>query len=231
MIVVWQSGTDPDHNEPATRLRASSPAADQLVLGDAVLGEKTLRSVVLDRVGQHPARLLGQVRQRRHPQYAHHVLSGDLHGSPALCLGVFQGLDRTEQAAEADFVALVIGRIGEPLVDWYTGGLRLADLGLGQLGADGEFQPIEEGVIAGRDAHFLSPVPCRWHHYRARARGSLPWKSLVATSHPVASTASRMTRVTTGASEMRDRCPASTSVMRAPARLAMNVSSAGGMTR
>src|SRR5256885_7467249 len=40
-----------------------------------------------------------------------------------------------------------------------------------------------------------------------------------------------MTRVTTGASEMRDRCPASTSVMRAPARLAMNVSSAGGMTR
>src|SRR6185312_13472389 len=52
-----------------------------------------------------------------------------------------------------------------------------------------------------------------------------------AASHPVASTASRMTRVTTGASEMRDRCPASTSVMRAPARLAMNVSSAGGMTR
>ena len=52
-----------------------------------------------------------------------------------------------------------------------------------------------------------------------------------ATTHPVASTASRMTRVTTGASEMRDRCPAPTSVMRAPARLAMNVSSAGGMTR
>src|SRR5690349_544377 len=101
MIIVWQPDTDPDHYEPATRLRASSPAADQLVLGDAVLGEKTLRAVVLDRVGQHPARLLGQVRQRRHPQYAHHVLSGDLHGSPALCLAVFQGLDRTEQAAEA----------------------------------------------------------------------------------------------------------------------------------
>src|SRR5512146_2752112 len=40
-----------------------------------------------------------------------------------------------------------------------------------------------------------------------------------------------MTRVTTFAREMRDRCPAWTSVMRAPARLAMNVSSAGGMTR
>ena len=38
-----------------------------------------------------------------------------------------------------------------------------------------------------------------------------------------------MTRVTTDGSEMRDRCPASTSVMWAPARLAMNVSSAGGM--
>ena len=37
-----------------------------------------------------------------------------------------------------------------------------------------------------------------------------------------------MTRVTTGALEMRDRCPALTSVMWAPARLAMNVSS--GMT-
>jgi hypothetical protein len=31
-------------------LRASSPAADQLVFGDAVLGEKALRVVVLDRV-------------------------------------------------------------------------------------------------------------------------------------------------------------------------------------
>ena len=31
--------------------------------------------------------------------------------------------------------------------------------------------------------------------------------------------------------EIRDRCPALTSVMWAPARLAMNVCSAGGMTR
>src|SRR5215471_2042371 len=48
--------------------------------------------------------------------------------------------------------------------------------------------------------------------------------------HPVAWTAWRMTRVTTGALVMRDRCPALTSVMWAPARWAMNVSSAGGMT-
>ena len=48
--------------------------------------------------------------------------------------------------------------------------------------------------------------------------------------HSVAWTAWRMTRVTTDGSEMRDRCPALTSVMWAPARLAMNVSSAGGMT-
>ena len=39
-----------------------------------------------------------------------------------------------------------------------------------------------------------------------------------------------MTRVTTDGSEMRDKCPALTSVMWAPARRAMNVSSAGGMT-
>ncbi len=39
-----------------------------------------------------------------------------------------------------------------------------------------------------------------------------------------------MTRVTTDGLEMRDRCPALTSVMWAPARWAMNVSSAGGMT-
>ena len=39
-----------------------------------------------------------------------------------------------------------------------------------------------------------------------------------------------MTPVTTDGSETRDRWPALTSVMWAPARLAMNVSSAGGMT-
>jgi hypothetical protein len=40
-----------------------------------------------------------------------------------------------------------------------------------------------------------------------------------------------MTRVTTDGSETSDRCPALTSVTRAPARWAMNVSSAGGITR
>src|SRR5256885_16598385 len=39
-----------------------------------------------------------------------------------------------------------------------------------------------------------------------------------------------MTRVTTDGLEMRDRCPALTSVMRAPARFAMNVWLAAGMT-
>lgn len=50
-------------------------------------------------------------------------------------------------------------------------------------------------------------------------------------SNPVARTAPRMTRVTTCALEMRDRCPALTPVMWAPARRAMNVSCAGRMTR
>src|SRR4029077_1563093 len=48
--------------------------------------------------------------------------------------------------------------------------------------------------------------------------------------YPVAWTASRMTRVTTDGLEMRDRCPALTTVIWAPARWAMNVSSAGGIT-
>ena len=56
------------------------------------------------------------------------------------------------------------------------------------------------------------------------------WRLARNAGHPVAWTALRMTRVTTDGSEMRDRCPALTSVMRAPARRAMNVSSAGGMT-
>ena len=43
-------------------------------------------------------------------------------------------------------------------------------------------------------------------------------------------TALRMTLVTTDGLEMRDRCPALTSVMWAPARWAMKVSTAGGMT-
>src|SRR5215472_11113777 len=57
--------------------------------------------------------------------------------------------------------------------------------------------------------------------------GTRGWRA----AHPVAWTAWRMTRVTTCALVMRDRCPALTSVMWAPARWAMNVSSAGGMTR
>src|SRR5262249_14033177 len=61
---------------------------------------------------------------------------------------------------------------------------------------------------------------------RRRVRGTRGWLA----GHPVAWTAWRMTRVTTGALVMRDRCPALTSVIWAPARWAMNVSSAGGMT-
>ncbi len=46
----------------------------------------------------------------------------------------------------------------------------------------------------------------------------------------VALAACRMTRVTVSAREIRDRWPALTSVMRAPARWAMDCSRAGGMT-
>src|SRR5262249_49071051 len=48
--------------------------------------------------------------------------------------------------------------------------------------------------------------------------------------HPVAWTALRMTRVTTWALVIRDRGPAVTTVMRAPARRAMNVWFATGIT-
>jgi hypothetical protein len=57
-----------------TGLWTASPPADQLVLGDAVLGEKACRMVVLDGVGQHPLGLIGQVRQSRYPEYVNHVL-------------------------------------------------------------------------------------------------------------------------------------------------------------
>src|SRR6185437_13802602 len=72
---------------------------------------------------------------------------------------------------------------------------------------------------------------------------SHPWKSPAWTQpdpsrapaplagQPVALAACLMTWATVSGSMSRDRCPASTSVMWAPARLAMKVSSAGGMTR
>src|SRR6266446_4899199 len=47
---------------------------------------------------------------------------------------------------------------------------------------------------------------------------------------PVAWAAATMTRVTASGWEIRDRCPALISVMRAWARLAMNSCSAGGIT-
>jgi len=68
---------------------------------------------------------------------------------------VFHGLDRAEKGAEADFVALVIGRIRQPLVDRYTDCLlpRLAGLGQGQLGLDVELEGVQEGIVAGWGAH------------------------------------------------------------------------------
>jgi len=45
---------------------------------------------------------------------------------------VFQGLDRAEKVVKPDFVALLIGRIGQPFVDWYADGLFFRRAGLGQ---------------------------------------------------------------------------------------------------
>jgi hypothetical protein len=72
----------------------------------------------------------------------------------------FQGLDRTEKVVEADFVALRIRRIEQPLVDWYAGGLllRLAGLGHYQLCTDVEFEFVQEGVVADWDAHRVLQV-------------------------------------------------------------------------
>src|SRR2546421_1424442 len=100
-----------------------------------------------------------QLPQSRHPQCAHHVLSRALHrsltfrlGAPAGAGAVFQGLDRAEKVAEADFVALGIRRIEQPLVDRYADGLlfRLAGFGLGQLCTDVELEFVQEGVVASR---------------------------------------------------------------------------------
>jgi hypothetical protein len=57
-----------------TGLWTASPPADQPILGDAVLGEKACRVVVLNGIGQHSLGLLGQVRQSRYPEYVNHVL-------------------------------------------------------------------------------------------------------------------------------------------------------------
>src|SRR5215470_7532320 len=71
--------------------------------------------------------------------------------------GVFQGLDGAEKGTEAGFVALDI-RVWRPLVAQYAVGLFfwLAGLGEGQLSADGEFEFVQEGVIAGRGTHLSS---------------------------------------------------------------------------
>src|SRR5215468_6408357 len=59
----------------------------------------------------------------------------------------------------------------------------------------------------------------------------IPRDTSPARGQPVALAASIMTFVTVLAREIMDKCPALTSVMWAPARWAMKVSSAGGMTR
>src|SRR5215472_17440132 len=81
-------------------------------------------------------------------------------------------------------------------------------------------------ALAGVFVWHFSPCPAGVRRTRRRVRGTPGGPA----GHPVAWTAWRMTRVTTGALVMRDKCPALTSVMWAPARWAMNVSSAGGMT-
>ena len=57
-----------------TGLWTASPPADQLVLGDAVLGQEACRVVVLNGVGQHSFGLVGQVRQSGYLEYVNHVL-------------------------------------------------------------------------------------------------------------------------------------------------------------
>src|SRR5215813_11144411 len=68
--------------------------------------------------------------------------------------GVFQGLDGAEKATEDDFVTLDI-RVGRPLVARHAVGLFFwpAGLGEGQLCLDGEFEFVQEGVVAGRGTH------------------------------------------------------------------------------
>src|SRR5215831_18151101 len=76
--------------------------------------------------------------------------------------GVFQGLDGAEKGAEDDVVALDI-RVGRPFVARHAVGLFFwqAGLGEGQFCADGDFEFVQEGVIAGRGAH-LAFLPNAW---------------------------------------------------------------------
>jgi hypothetical protein len=83
------------------------------------------------------------------------VLSRALHrsptfrpGAPAGAGAVFQSLDRAEKVTKADFVALGIRRIEQPLVDRYADGFlfRLAALGLGQLYPDVELEFVQEAL-------------------------------------------------------------------------------------
>jgi hypothetical protein len=71
--------------------------------------------------------------------------------------GVFQGLDGAEKGAEDDVVALGI-RVSRPFVARHAPGLFFwqAGLGEGQFCADGDFEFVQEGVIAGRGAHLSS---------------------------------------------------------------------------
>src|SRR6266436_8771004 len=70
----------------------------------------------------------------------------------------------------------------------------------------------------------------RWPAGAQSARSDGGHRPAVTAVQLVALAAFRMTRVTVSAREIRDRWPALTSVMRAPARWAMDCSKAGGMT-
>ena len=82
------------------------------------------------------------------------VLVGHSRGAGAIS----QGLDRAEKGAEADFVALVIRRIRQPLIDRYADCLlpRLAGLDQGQLCPDVELEGVQEGIATGPGARLSS---------------------------------------------------------------------------
>src|SRR6516162_7629577 len=71
--------------------------------------------------------------------------------------GVFQGLDGAEKGAEDDVVALDI-RVERPFIARYAVSLFFWKAGLRdcQFCPDGEFEFVQEGVIAGRGAHLSS---------------------------------------------------------------------------
>ena len=109
--LLTQARADP------SRVTGFLPAADQLVFGDAVLGEEARRVVVLDRVGQYPVSLLGQFWQRRYPQDANHVLSCDLHRSRTFRLGTpavtSRGMKEPEMEVIADFIQRGLAIVGD----------------------------------------------------------------------------------------------------------------------